>query len=145
AYEADRRSDSAESALEGAESRRELLAVRSPIAGVVLTHRPQDLTGRFVVEGTDLLEIADTRRMAVDVNVSERLFPYLGVGQTARVLVRTDPLRSHVGKLVSISAMTAGAPGTATAEQAPPAPAAYPEAPRARAVFEESQGKQVAG
>jgi putative peptide zinc metalloprotease protein len=145
AYQADRRADSAESALEGAESRRELLAVRSPIAGVVLTHRPQDLTGRFVVEGTDLLEIADTRRMAVDVNVSERLFPYLRVGQIARALVRTDPLRSHVGKLASISAMTAGAPGTATAEQAPPAPSEYPDAIRAVAVFENGDGKLVPG
>jgi multidrug efflux pump subunit AcrA (membrane-fusion protein) len=145
AFQAGRRADSAGRALESAESRRRFLLVRSPIAGTVLTRRPQDLTGRFVVEGTELIEVGDTRRMAVDVAVSERLLRYLRVGLKASALVRTDPLNARDGRLVSISAMTAGAPGTATADQAPPAPSELPDQIRAVTVFDNSDGKLVAG
>ena len=145
AFQAERRADSAGRALESAESRRSFLVVRSPIAGAVLTHRPQDLTGRFVVEGTELLEVGDTREMAVDVAISERLLRYLAVDQKASALVRTDPLDARNGRLVSISPMTAGAPGTATADVAPPAPSELPDQIRAVVVFDNPDGKLVAG
>ncbi|HEV8610144.1 MAG TPA: HlyD family efflux transporter periplasmic adaptor subunit [Thermoanaerobaculia bacterium] len=143
-FQAERRAKSAELGLQSARSRQGFLLLRSPISGRILTHRPQDLTGRFVVEGTELVEVGDCRRMAVDVGVSERLLRYLHVGESASALVRTDPLNAREGRVASISAMSAGAPVT-TADQAPPAPSEVPDRFLAIAVFENADGKLLPG
>src|SRR5262249_13062954 len=47
------------------------LEVRSPIDGVVLTPRIQDLKGAYVPAGTELAEVGDTRRLRARIYVSE--------------------------------------------------------------------------
>lgn len=145
AFQARRRASAAEVGLQNAMSRRAFLELQSPVTGTVLTHRPQDLTGRFVAEGTDLFEIGDCSRMAADVAVSERLLRYLQVGEPATALVRTDPLNARKGRVATISAMTVGAPATVTAEQAPPMPSELPDRFQAVAVFENDDGRLFPG
>src|SRR5262249_5663750 len=105
-YQAGRRWVSARVGLQNAESRREDLLLRSPIAGRVLTHRPEDLTGRNVLAGRALVEIGDTRKLAADVGISERLFPYLRTGAPVRALIKTSPVGYRYGTVEGLSAAT---------------------------------------
>lgn len=145
AFQADRRAESAAVGLRSSESRRDYLLVRSPIAGRVLTHRPEDLAGRFVVAGTDLLEVGDTRRMAAEIGVSERLLSYLKPGASVSALIRSSPLGSRRGSVERISSATAGAPGTVKAGSGPNAPTAMPDRFTVLAVFDNADGRLLPG
>lgn len=145
AFQADRRAESAAVGLRSSESRRGYLLLRSPIAGRVMTHRPEDLAGRFVLAGADLLEIGDTRRMAAEIGVSERLLSYLKPGQPVSALVRTSPLGSRRGSVERISSATAGAPATVKAGAGPNAPTAMPDRFTVLAVFDNADGKLLPG
>lgn len=144
-FQAQQRAESARFAHERAVSRRGFLLLKSPIAGRILTHRPQDMSGRFVLEGSELLEVGDCRKMAVDVTVSERLLRYLRTGAPATVLARTSSTSPRRGRVTTISAMSAGAPATATADQAPAAPSEIPDRFRATAVFDNPGGDLLPG
>ena len=71
------RASAAQTALDTAEYRQGFLMVRSPIAGRVLTARPEDLEGRYVAAGFNLADVGDCRKMVAEVPVSERLLEYL--------------------------------------------------------------------
>ncbi len=144
-YQAERREASAEVGWRSSESRRRYLLLRSPIRGRVMTHRPEDLSGRFAVKGTDLVEIGDTRRMAADVEVSERLLSYLKAGAPVAALVRSNPTRTQRGLVARISPATAGAPATARDGNAPQAPPSVPDRFVAVAVFDNPNGTLLPG
>jgi putative peptide zinc metalloprotease protein len=144
-YQAAQRAASAEIGLRSAGLRRKDLVLRSPIRGRVLSHRPEDLSGRFVVEGTDLVELGDTRRMAADVEVSERLLTYLAPGASVAALARSAPLKPRRGTVERISAATTGAPATAREGASPLAPSAMPDRFLAVAVFDNPDGALLAG
>jgi len=110
-----------------------------------MTHRPEDLSGRFAVKGTDLVEIGDTRRMAADVEVSERLLSYLKAGAPVAALVRSNPTRTQRGLVARISPATAGAPATARDGNAPQAPPSIPDRFVAVAVFDNPNGTLLPG
>jgi putative peptide zinc metalloprotease protein len=144
-YQAERRAASADVAWRSSERRREYLTLRSPIAGRVLTHRPEDLSGRFIVEGTSLVEIGDCRRMAADVGVSERLLSYLAPGASAAALVRSSPMTTRKGSVERISAATAALPPTVRDGKNPQAPSTVPERFVAVTVFENPDGELLPG
>ncbi len=144
-YQAEQRAGAAGVGVRTTESRREYLVLRSPIAGRILTHRPEDLSGRFVVEGFDLVEIGDCRRMAAEVGVSERFLSYLKAGAPAAALVRSSPLSTSRGSVETISAATAGAPSTVRDGKEPQAPSAVPDRFVAVAVFDNSNGELLPG
>jgi putative peptide zinc metalloprotease protein len=144
-YQAERRGMSARVGLRNAELRRRDLLIRSPIAGRILTHRPEDLTGRFVVAGRDLVEIGDCRKMAADVGVSERLLVYLRTGASVSALIRTSPTEYRRGSVTTLSTATAGTPATAAAGKDPAAPSAFPDRFTAVAVFDNSDGALLPG
>jgi putative peptide zinc metalloprotease protein len=63
------------------------LALRSPISGVILTPRLQDLLQRYVPEGTPLVEVADLGVMLARIYVSEYDMYNLRTGAIAQVHV----------------------------------------------------------
>lgn len=145
AYQAGQRAESADVGWRSSESRRNYLTLRSPIAGRVLTHRPEDLSARFVVEGSDLVEIGDCRRMAADVGVSERLLSYLRPGAPVTALVRSSPMKPRRGSVEKISVASAGLPPTARDGVDPEAPKPLPERFTAVAVFDNPDGQLLPG
>ena len=145
AYQAERRGLSARVGLRNAEARRDWLLIRSPIAGRVISHRPEDLTGRQVVAGKDLVEIGDCSKMAADVGVSERLLPYLRKGAPVRALVRTSPIGYRYGSVAALSTATEGMPATAAAGKDPAPPTEMPDRFTAVAIFDNSDGLLLPG
>ena len=145
AYQGAQRGQSAQVGWRNAESRRRELLIRSPIAGRILTHRPQDLTGRYVVAGTALIQIGDCRKMAADVGVSERLLSYLKTGAPVSALIRTRPTEYRSGSVTRLSAATAGTPATAAAGKDPAAPSEYPDRFTAVAEFDNPDGSLLPG
>jgi multidrug resistance efflux pump len=113
AYRDERKSESAGVALTGARARLERLVVRSPLAGLVLTPRTEDLEHRFVSKGTMLLEVGDCRELVAALPVSERLHDDLKVGAEVTAYVRQRPLEAIHGAVRHIAPATAGQPGTA--------------------------------
>ncbi|HEX9687657.1 MAG TPA: efflux RND transporter periplasmic adaptor subunit [Thermoanaerobaculia bacterium] len=144
-YESERRASSAEAARRSAEVRREFLLLRSPIAGRVLTSRTQDLTGKYVPEGTVLAEVGDCRKMAADIGVSERLLEYLKLGAPVTAMVGTSPMKPWKGSIVRISPATLSQPATASSGRDPSAPSASPDRFVATAVFDNLDGKLIPG
>lgn len=145
AYQAGQRAASAAVGVRSSESRRQYLVLRSPIAGKVLTHRPEDLAGRFVVEGADLVAVGDTRRMAAEVGVSERLLSYIKPGASVAAFVRSSPTGTRYGSVERISSATAGAPATVRPGEVAHAPTAIPDRFTVLAVFDNADGKLLPG
>ncbi len=145
AFQAGQRAASAAVGLRSSESRRQYLLLKSPIAGQVLTHRPEDLAGRFVVEGADLLVIGDCRRMAAEVGISERHLSYLKRGARVAALVRSSPIGTRHGFVERISSSTVGAPSTVRDGVGPNAPTAMPDRFTVLAVFDNADGRLLSG
>jgi putative peptide zinc metalloprotease protein len=143
-FQSERRASSADAALQSAESRNQDLVVRSPISGRILTHRPADLTGRFVSAGALLGEVGDCRKMTADIAVSERFLQYLRTGAPVTALVHASSWRNRQGSVAAISPATEGQPVTA-GKQDPAAPTAAPDRFVARAVFDNTDGKLLPG
>jgi len=78
------------------------LAVIAPIAGTVLTARPDDLLGSYVPEGTQLLEIADLTRMRARIYLSEHDMYELRTRAQARIQVQ-GLFRKRVAQVAAIS------------------------------------------
>jgi putative peptide zinc metalloprotease protein len=127
AFRDERRADSASVALGGANVRLARLAVRSPLAGRVLTPRTGDLEHRFVARGATLLEVGDCRELVAALPVSERLHEDLSVGATVTAYVRQRPLEALHGTVRRVSAAAQGQPPTATGSVGPPLPGETPD------------------
>jgi RND family efflux transporter MFP subunit len=76
------------------------LPLRSPISGVVT--EVETGTGKQVQAGTDIFGFADLREVWGVVDVYERDFGSLRVGQTARVTTTAYPGREFPGRIVSL-------------------------------------------
>jgi putative peptide zinc metalloprotease protein len=126
-------------ALRSGQAREELLVVRSPIAGRVLTPRLQDLEGRSVPAGTLLAEVGEVGRLRAELPVTERLLDDLQPKDPVRAVFRGRLAPAH-GIVESISSATLASPATATAGVEPAAPVEHPEQFVAVTVFENPDG-----
>lgn len=130
--------------LKNERARAERLTVSSPISGRVLTPRMQDLRGASVVAGVLLAEVGDTRHLAADLPITERLVGDFAVGSTVRAYLPERPLAVVTGQIVRISAATMDQPHT-TSLAGPSAPPERPERFVAVAVFENENGNLKPG
>jgi putative peptide zinc metalloprotease protein len=88
--------------LEGAAQNLEL---RSPISGVVVTPRPADRMGAYVVAGTELVEVDDLTTLRARIYVSEHDIYKFHVGATAR-FVTDGSLRMWSAQATAIAPMS---------------------------------------
>jgi putative peptide zinc metalloprotease protein len=140
-YAAERRGDSVDSALTRSASRMQRLTVHSPISGRVLSPRLADLKGRFVAEGTPLAEVGDCRKLAADLDFSERRLDEVEPNAEVSAMFPGRPLRPAHGRIVSVSAATLEQPVTQRGTGAEPAaPGARPDRFVARAEFDNADG-----
>jgi putative peptide zinc metalloprotease protein len=65
------------------------LQITSPIAGVVLTPRLDDLVGRYVAAGTELVEVADTSSLVARIYIPEFELRDVHVGANVRLHARS--------------------------------------------------------
>ncbi|MGB2623489.1 MAG: efflux RND transporter periplasmic adaptor subunit [Candidatus Acidiferrum sp.] len=63
------------------------LELNSPLAGIVLTPRPEDRLGAFVPEGSDLVVVADMAQMRARVYISEHDMYKVQPGAAAKLVV----------------------------------------------------------
>jgi len=139
-FQAERRELSADAALHSDAVRQERLVIRSPIAGLVLSARLEDLLGRFVPGGTVLAEVGDCRRMKAELPVSERLLDDLDPDAPVTALARARPARPLHGRIQQISAATLEQPKTVRKESDAARPSDRPDRFVALAVFENPDG-----
>jgi putative peptide zinc metalloprotease protein len=79
------------------------LEITSPIAGVVVTPRVQDLVGSYLPEGAELLEVADITTMRARIYISEYDLRKISLGAGARLQV-TGLLRRYNAETTAIGA-----------------------------------------
>ncbi len=139
-FEAERRQASAASAIESDTARRELLTVRSPIAGRILTPRLADRQGSAVEKGALLAEVGDCSQLRADLEVSERRLDELRAGQKVSAMLPGRPLATVRGRVLSISSATLEQPVTASAGLDPVLPSQRPDKFVAVAVFDNADG-----
>lgn len=84
-----------------------LTRIVSPMDGYVLTHDTEHLVGRAVAEGETILRIGNNREYIIDCKVSEKDFPLVKVGQTAKVQIKPFPKGEY--KLFSAEVVRVGA------------------------------------
>jgi multidrug resistance efflux pump len=107
------------SELLAATARRELLEVRSPATGTVLTSTSEALKGVSVAEGEALLEIGDVSSWTATVGVSEQDIHRIRVGDDVLVeipalsSVGTAPYRGSVSEVAAV-------PGSPQVGRSPP-------------------------
>jgi putative peptide zinc metalloprotease protein len=104
------RAEAMSSAIKAGESVRAALLVQSPAAGTILTRRPQDLLGTSVRSGSELFTVADTRRLRVEIPVTERLLQSIRVGEPIAIHVRALPFRRFRTTISAISAAAESIP-----------------------------------
>jgi cobalt-zinc-cadmium efflux system membrane fusion protein len=73
--------------------------VRSPVTGVVLTARPQELIGRRPEAGDSLLVIGRTDSLELDLGVRQRDIERVALGQEVRLRVDALPQRTFRGRV----------------------------------------------
>ncbi|MGE5347554.1 MAG: efflux RND transporter periplasmic adaptor subunit [Acidithiobacillales bacterium] len=123
---------------------RNRLAVRSPAAGTILTHRPGDLEGRFVKAGSVLAEIGDCRTLTATIPVTERLLTDLALGQAVSVQLRSRPFVTLYGRLTLVAPATEAASAPASQDDAL-RPSELPGKFLAIAMFDNSEGSVLPG
>jgi putative peptide zinc metalloprotease protein len=137
ARQASEKSRSAAAALASATAQSRHLLLRSPIAGIVLTPRMQDLVGRFVPAGTSLAEVGDCRKMVAELAISERRVTDISIGSFVSAFVPEAGLSPRRGQIDRV------APAASAASEGKPAPAPPPARPETfivEAVFDNSDG-----
>ena len=81
--------------------------VRSPVAGVVLTPRPEERVGAHVDAGDLLAVVGRTDSLELDLGVDQVDITRVHVGQEVRLRVDALPQRTFSGRVVSIGALPA--------------------------------------
>jgi multidrug resistance efflux pump len=84
-----------------------LTRIVSPIDGYVLTHDTEHLIGKAVADGEVVLRIGDRKEYIIDCKVSEKDFPLVAVGQTAKVQIKPFPKGEY--KLFNAEVIRVGA------------------------------------
>ena len=77
--------------------------VRSPVAGIVLTPRPQERLGSWVDAGSQLIVVGRTDTLELDFNVDERDIGRVTLGDEVRLRVDAFPQRTFLGHVTAIS------------------------------------------
>jgi multidrug resistance efflux pump len=80
-----------------------LLTIRSPIAGVVTTPRLSERLNERLSAGAPFCEVADLKRVRVEIFVPERFFDVIQLGQPLAVKVEGYPRARFTGKVTWIS------------------------------------------
>ena len=111
--EAEHRARAAEMTVLSEESRLDRLAVRSPIAGRMLTRRTQDLPGRYVAAGAVIARVGDCAKLKAEIPVSERLLSELHRGSPVAMQLEARPARILHGEIVQVGAAAHELPPTA--------------------------------
>ncbi len=78
------------------------LQLTSPISGFVITPRVQDLTGSYLTEGSQLLEVADLSELRARIYVSEYELYKIHESAQAKLQVQGIPKKWHA-RIVSIA------------------------------------------
>jgi putative peptide zinc metalloprotease protein len=128
-------------AVRNEQARGRRLTLHSSISGRILTHRPEDLAGRFVTAGTLLAEVGNCNTLIAELPVSERRLDELAVGAPVRAFLPQRPLRPIRGTIVRISAATLGQPRSLKGAAEPEAPEIRPDRFAAVALFENPGGE----
>ena len=141
----EQRGSATEAALRGQLMRQQTLQVRSPIAGRVLTHRTDDLAGRFVRTGSVIAVIGDCRKLKAEIPVSERLLSYLQRGSPVSLQLRARPAHILHGTIVQIGSAAETLPRTADGTTEAIRPAETPERFTAFVEFDNADGASLPG
>ena len=136
----DSRAEATSSALVAGESVRAALLLRAPMAGAILTPRPQDLLGSSVRGGASLFTVADTRVMRVEIPVTERLLQSIRVGEPVAIHVRALPYRRFPTTISAISTAAESLPVASRAQGETLRPSERPERFVAVALLDNSDG-----
>ena len=82
--------------------------VRSPVAGVVLTPRPEERVGAHVDAGDLLAVVGRTDSLELDLGVEQYDITRVRVGEEVRLRVDALPQRTFSGRVTSIGALPTG-------------------------------------
>ena len=85
------------------ESRRELLQIRAPVAGICITKDVDSLSGKSFKAGEAFCEIAVPTDLYCDVFVPEDRITYVQKGQRLTVYLNSDPARGFGSKVEHIA------------------------------------------
>ncbi len=144
-FGAEHREQAAEMAVLSEESRLDLLSVRSPIAGRMLTRRTQDLPGRYLPAGAEIARVGDCARLKAEIPVSERLLSYLRPGSRVSMQLRARPSRIQHGEIVQLGAAAHELPPTADGKAQVLRAGETPERFIAVVAFDNEDGKLMPG
>ena len=104
----------------------EALVVRAPIAGVVLSARPEERLGRQLDAGDELMVLGRTDTMELEFSVAQKDIARVRRGQEVRLRVDALPQRTFRGRVTSIGEL----PGVADGAGRFPVRAAVPNPER---------------
>ena len=107
------------------------LSIAAPVDGVVLTEQLERLSGSFVREGEQLMELGGTKEWQVQLNVSERDVHKIEVGDSVKVELPAfdESERQQLGgRVVYVAPEPLGAGSSPSAQQGG-GPAAAPAGP----------------
>jgi putative peptide zinc metalloprotease protein len=144
-FHAERREAAAEIAVARDKNRLERLAVVSPISGLMLTRRTQDLTGRFLPAGALIARIGDCTRLKSEIPVTERLLSYLHPGSPVSLQLRARPAHILHGSIVQIGSAAHELPRTSDGSREALRPGEQPERFVAVVEFDNADGKALPG
>lgn len=102
--------------LEGLERKQQ---VASPVAGAVITPRPSEQVGRYVVEGDLICEVEDRSAFEVEIRLPEQDAARIAPGRRIGIKLRALPYDSFPAKVLRI-APTATAPETGESQSRVP-------------------------
>jgi GAF domain-containing protein/multidrug resistance efflux pump len=81
----------------------ELTTLRAPVGGTVLTPRVQELVGRSLEEGDQLLALGRTDSLELEFGVAQRDIERVRPGQEVRLRVAAMPQRTFTGLVTTIA------------------------------------------
>ncbi len=87
--------EQAENEIKRLQEQLDLLDLRSPAQGEVLTHQPDQLIGRYLEPGDRLLRIGNSRDLRVDAWLDEEFLPKVRPGMAAKVYLPALPFREY--------------------------------------------------
>jgi GAF domain-containing protein len=84
------------------------LEVRAPVAGTVLTPRPEEKLGLWLDAGDLVVTLGRTDTLELEFGVAERDLPRVRAGQEVRLRVDALPQRTFAGRVTSIAELPSG-------------------------------------
>jgi multidrug resistance efflux pump len=90
------------------EGQLQLVDVRSPISGVVVTPRPKEKIGQYVRKGDLIGEVHDLKNLRIDIAVSEKDVGDVALEQRISLKARAQSQQSFEARVVSIAPSASG-------------------------------------